>query len=79
MKVAFLSKHASSTVEMRVSTVNLYKKKFCINFFFIQESNFYAEDNIFYLKLSRMFYYNILRCQFTDVLMFIYSYQLHIV
>ncbi len=39
-------------------------------FFLIQESYFYAEDKKFNLKLSKMLYYNILRCLFADVLMF---------
>ncbi len=39
-------------------------------FIIIQESYFYAEDKNFNLKLSKMLYYNILRCLFADVLMF---------
>ncbi len=47
--------------------IYIYKKVF---FIIIQASYFYAEDKNFNLTLSKMLYYNILRCLFADVLMF---------
>ncbi len=43
--------------------IYIYKGFFII----IQESYFYAEDKNLNLKLSKMLYYNILRCLFADV------------